>query len=195
MSARTLSISDRNVAPAEPTRLAIPRPDLRYRLLVMASSAIDVVGSAGGWLFDRALAGCDVTAMLADRTQERALQILGVQPASLDQALTSQLCDVESALAVSADLYRTDARVRQAVLDALDAGLTNLVMWGDTWPQEFDGLGGCVHHRLSIAARAFKAQALIATATPTDSIADLETFRGIDIRTCGAACLLLVAAS
>lgn len=195
MSARTLSISDRSVAPTEPTRLPIPRPDLRYRLVVMASNAVDAVTSAGGWLFDRAMAGCDVTTVLAERTDEHALQILGVQTAEFDDAPTSQLCDAESALAVSADLYRADGRVRAAVLDVLDAGLTNLVMWGDSWPQEFDGLGGCVHHRLSIAARAFKAQALIATAAPAGSIADLETFRGIDIRTCGAACLLLVAAS
>lgn len=193
MSARTLGISDRLAAPAEPTRLSIARPDLRYRLVVIASSTVDVVASAGGWLFDRALAGCDVVTMLADRTDERALQILGVGTANFDDALTSQLCDAESALAVSADLYRSDARVRGAVLDALDAGLTNLVMWGDNWPQEFDGLGGPVHHRLSIAARAFKAHALVAASTPAGSVADLETFRGIDIRTCGAACLLLVA--
>jgi hypothetical protein len=163
--------------------------------VVVASSAAHLVGSAGGWLFDRAMAGCDVTAVLTERTDERALQILGVRTTDFDDATTSQLCDNESALAVSADLYRTDARVRETVIGMLDAGLTNLVMWGDRWPQEFDGLGGDVHHRLSIAARAFKAQALIATATQPGSIAELETFRGIDIRTCGAACLLLVAAS
>jgi hypothetical protein len=161
----------------------------------MASSAVDLVTAAGGWLFDRSMAGCDVTAALAERADERALQILGVQTADIDDVLTSQLCDVESALAVSADLYRADARVRQAVLDTLDAGLTNLVMWGDAWPDEFDGLGGCAHHRLSIAARAFKAQALIAASTPAGSVTALETFRGIDLRTCRAACLLLVAAS
>jgi hypothetical protein len=163
--------------------------------VVVASSAVDVVSSAGGWLFDRAMAGCDVTAVLTEHTDERALQILGLQTVAFDDAPTSQLCDNEAALAVSADLYRADTRVRKAVLDVLDAGLTNLVMWGDRWPHEFDGLGGYVHHRLSIAARAFKAQALVATAAPAGSIADLETFRGIDIRACGAACLLLVAAS
>jgi hypothetical protein len=81
------------------------------------------------------------------------------------------------------------------VLDVLDAGLTNLIMWGDNWPHEFDDLGGFVHHRLSVAARAFKAQALIATRTPAGRVAVVETFRGVDIRACGAACLLLVAAS
>jgi hypothetical protein len=66
-------------------------------------------------------------------------------------------------------------------------------MWGETRSREFDGLGGCVHHRLSIAARAFKAQALTATGAMTGGLGDLETFRGIDTRTCGGACLLLVA--
>ena len=195
MSARTLGVPDRTGASTEPTRLSISRPDLRYRLLVVASSAADVVNSAGGWLFDRAMAGCEVTAVLTDRTDERALQILGVRTADFDDEPTWQLCDNDAALVVSADLYRADTRVREAVLDVLDAGLTNLVMWGERWPQEFDGLGGYVHHRLSLAARAFKAQALIATAAPTGGIVDLETFRGIDIRTCGGACLLLEAAS
>jgi len=195
MAARTLDISDRSATSTVPTRLSVPRPDLRYRLVVVASSALDVVHSAGGWLFDRAMAGCDVRAVLTERTDGRALQILGVRTADFDDAPTLQLCDNESALAVSADLYRTDARVREAVLDVLDAGLSNLVMWGERWPQEFDGLGSCVHHRLSIAARAFKTQALSAIAAPTGGIADLETFRGIDIRTCGAACLLLESAS
>lgn len=175
---------------------SIARPDLRYRLVVMASSAVDLVTSAGGWLFDRAMAGCDVTAILAERTDDdRALQILGIRLADFDDTPTSNLCDVESALAVSAELYRTDSRVQEAVLDLLDAGLTNLVMWGEDWPQEFDGLGDRLHHRLSTAARAFKAQAAIAVAAPAGSVKDAETFRGIDSRTCGAACLLLVAAS
>jgi hypothetical protein len=189
MSARTLG----SVVSTEPTRLPISRPDLRYRLVVVASSAVDVVDSAGGWLFDRAMAGCDVTAVLTERTDERALQILGLKTVAFDDA--PKLCDNESVLVVSADLYRTDARVQEAVLDVLDADLTNLVMWGERWPQEFDGLGGYVHHRLSIAARAFKAQALIATSAPKGSIADVETFRGINSRTCGGACLLLVTAS
>ena len=193
MSARTLSIADRSIGPTEPTRLAIPRSDLRYRLVVIAKDTVDLVTSAGGWLFDRAMAGCNVTAVLAERTNERPLRILGVQTADFADAPVSQLCDADSALAVSADLYRTDPRVRDAVLDVLEAGLTNLVMWGDSWSREFDGLGGCVHHRLSIAARAFKAQALIATGAMAGGLADLESFRGIDIRTCGGACLLLVA--
>jgi hypothetical protein len=138
------------------------------------------------------MAGCHVTALTGSADQ-CALKILGIHAVDIDDALTSQLCEVESALAVSADLYRADERVREAVLDMLDAGLTNLVMWGETRSREFDSVGGYVHHRLSIAARAFKAQALIAIGAPVRNIADRETFRGIDTRACGAACLLLVA--
>jgi hypothetical protein len=110
MSARSLSIADGSVASTAPTILPTPRPDLRYRLIVMASSTVDVVSSAGGWLYDRSMAGCDVTAILTERTNEYALQMLGVQTAAFDDTPTSELCDPESALAVSADLYRTDAR-------------------------------------------------------------------------------------
>ena len=37
---------------------------LRYRVDVVAASAADVVQSAGGWLYDRVMAGWEVTALI-----------------------------------------------------------------------------------------------------------------------------------
>ena len=37
---------------------------LRYRLDVMAASAVDVAQAAGGWLYDRVMAGWEVTVLL-----------------------------------------------------------------------------------------------------------------------------------
>ena len=43
-------------------------PDMRYRLDVVAAGVADVVRFAGGWLFDRAMAGWDVTGCSSSTT-------------------------------------------------------------------------------------------------------------------------------
>ena len=59
----------------------------RYRLDVLASSVSDVVRSAGGWLFDRAMAGWEVNLLIADPPDARPLQILGISVFPLETAL------------------------------------------------------------------------------------------------------------
>ena len=155
---------------------------MRYRLDVVASSGVDVVRFAGGWLFDRAMAGWDVTVLVADHPDTRPLQIVGARVIDLEDALAA----VESrprpqALAAAADLFGCDSRVRQGVLQALDHGVTEVTLWGETWPAELDDSVGQVQHRLSMAARTFKAKAMAAavdvTAAPHGSIGNIETFR------------------
>jgi hypothetical protein len=151
---------------------------MRYRLDVVAASVVDVVRFAGGWLFDRAMAGWDVTVLVADHPDDRPLQILGAQVLDLEDALAA----VESrprpqALAAAADLFGCDSRVRQGVLRALDHGVTEVTLWGENWPAELDDSVGLVQHRLSTAALTFKAQALAAAAAPVSSIDHTETFR------------------
>jgi len=158
---------------------------MRYRLDVVASSVVDVVRFAGGWLFDRAMAGWDVTVLLTDlaeRRDNRPLQILGVRALDLEHALESvDTRPRPQALAAAADMFGCDSRVRQGVLQALDHGVTEVTLWGETWPAELDDSVGLVQHRLSTAARIFKGQALAAALTdggvPTGSIAYTETFR------------------
>jgi len=158
---------------------------MRYRLDVVASSVVDVVRFAGGWLFDRAMAGWDVSVLLtdlADQPDGRPLQILGAQVVDLEVVLASVESGVESrprpqALAAAADLLGCDPRVRQGVLQALDHGVTEVTLWGETWPAELDDSVGLVQHRLSMAAQMFKAKALAAAAVPHASIGQMETFR------------------
>ena len=57
---------------------------LRYRLDVVAASAADVVQSAGGWLYDRVMAGWEVTALVPHGCDTRPLRILGVQASDAD---------------------------------------------------------------------------------------------------------------
>jgi len=151
---------------------------MRYRLDVVAADVVDVVRFAGGWLFDRAMAGWDVTVLVADRPDDRPLQILGVDVLDLEKALASvETRPKPQALAAAADLFGCDLRVRQGVLQALDHGVTEVTLWGETWPAELDDSVGLVQHRLSVAARMFKAQALAAAAGPDGPIGDAETFR------------------
>jgi hypothetical protein len=151
---------------------------MRYRLDVVAASVIDVVRFAGGWLFDRSMAGWDVTVLIVDHPDERPLQILGAQTLDLEYALASvEARPRPQALAVAADLFGCDSRVRQGVLQALDHGVTEVTLWGDSWPAELDESVGLVQHRLSTAAQIFKAQALAAAAAPRGSVGHTETFR------------------
>jgi hypothetical protein len=155
---------------------------MRYRLDVVAGSVIDVVRFAGGWLFDRAMAGWDVSVLIADRPDDRPLQILGAQIVDLEDALASAGTRPRpQALAAAADLFGCDSRVRQGVLQALDHGVTEVTLWGETWPAELDDSVGLVQHRLSSAAQTFKAKALAAAfgvgGVPNGSIGHSETFR------------------
>ena len=163
---------------------------MRYRLHVVAASVADVVEFAGGWLFDRAMAGWDVTVLLpdhqADHPDDRALQILGAQVLDLEDALAGVDSGVESlprpqALSAAADLFGCDPRMRQGVLRALDHGVTEVTLWGETWPAELDDSVGLVQHRLSMAAQMFKGEALAAALNagrvPYGSIGHIETFR------------------
>jgi hypothetical protein len=147
---------------------------MRYRLDVVASSVVDVVRFAGGWLFDRSMAGWDVTVLLtdlADHPDLRPLQIIGARTLDLEGALASvELRPRPQALAAAADLVGCDSRVRQGVLQALDHGVTEVTLWGD-------GSVGRVQHRLSRAAQMFKGKALAATAIPEYAIDHTENFR------------------
>jgi hypothetical protein len=158
---------------------------MRYRLDVVATSVVDVVRFAGGWLFDRSMAGWDVTVLLpdlADHPDPRPLQILGAQTLDLEDALASAGSRPHpQALAAAADLFGCDPRVRQGLLQALDQGVTEVTLWGETWPSELDDNVGLVQHRLSMAAKIFKAQALAAALevgrVPLGSVGYTETFR------------------
>jgi hypothetical protein len=115
---------------------------------------------------------------LADHPDDRPLQILGAQIVDLEEALASvEARPRPQALAAAADLFGCDPRVRQGVLQALDHGVTEVTLWGETWPAELDESVGLVQHRLSMAAQMFKAKALAAAAVPHGSIGHIETFR------------------
>ncbi|WP_102142160.1 hypothetical protein [Mycobacterium hubeiense] len=152
---------------------------MRYRLDVVAPSVLDVVRYAGGLMYDRSMAGWDVTVLIGQDVDVRPLQILGVATSDLEDAL--QLWAQRPhphTVAVASELLSVDERVRHGVLGALDQGLTEVTLWGEQWPADLDRNVDDVQHRLSAAARAFKAQALAALGDPeADFVGGSETFR------------------
>jgi hypothetical protein len=157
------------------------RPDglgIRYRLDVVTPSILEVVAGAGGWLFDRVMAGWDVTVFIADDADTRPLRILGTQTLGLEYAFASPDDRPRPhALAVATNLLGSDLRARQRVRKALDHSLTEVTLWGEVRSAEFSARTDPVEHRLSDAARVFKAQALAAAGAPNASVGCTETFR------------------
>ena len=148
----------------------------------MTPSTADAVSACGGWLFDQVMAGWDVLVLVAEPGDARPMRILGARAVDLEAALTSSLRDPRPhSLAVAADLYDSDVRVRRLVRWSIGEGLAEVRLWGDCGTTELDGGTdvriGDVSHRLSVAARAFKAQAL-AAAGSWCAVADSESFRG-----------------
>lgn len=149
---------------------------LRYRLDVVAASAVDVVRSAGGWLYDRAMAGWEVTVLLPAGCDTRALRILGVQPVDLDERFESMgIGPTGQSLAVSAEAFTADPRVRDTVLRSLDDRLTEVALWGEGWPLGVNRATTRVQHVLSAAARSFKGYALAAAGIADAPISPIES--------------------
>ncbi|WP_220277435.1 hypothetical protein [Streptomyces himalayensis] len=123
------------------------------------------------------MAGWDATVLTRDHSDPRPLRILGARAAGLESALTAHTRGPgPQAIAVDAGLFGSDARVRRMVLEALQSGVADVRLWGDQWPSDLKGGVGSMQHRLSVAARAFKAQALAAAAAPVDEIGVTEVF-------------------
>ncbi|WP_280299803.1 hypothetical protein [Nocardia abscessus] len=151
---------------------------MRYRLDVVASSVVDVVEHAGGWLFDRSVAGWDVTVLVADLSDTRPLRILGAEVLELEQVLASRGQGRQPhALAVAAEVCERDSRARRGLSKALNDGGVEVVVWGEGWRSPPEHQVDAVVHRLSVAAQAFKAHALAAAAVPVVSVGMTEAFR------------------
>ena len=152
--------------------------DMRYRLDVIAASVLDVVEAAGGWLFDRRMAGWDVTVLVPEEEDVHALRILGVDIVQVGPTWTSWLERPQvQALAVAADLFDRDPRVKHAVLQVLEQGLPEIILWGNAWPAGLARSADEVRHELSGAARMFKCHAVkAASGREPASVDQVEVF-------------------
>jgi hypothetical protein len=149
--------------------------------VVIAPDTVGAVRCAGGWLFDRVMAGWDVSVLCSDETDPRALRILGARPLDTTVTKVPPPRTWPQALAVDAALYASNEKVRQLVVDALRGGTTEVRLWEEC-DRSAPARGTTpVQYRLSLAAQAFKAQAMAAADLPVDaetmSAAMTEVFR------------------
>ncbi|BBY06555.1 hypothetical protein [Mycobacterium noviomagense] len=157
---------------------------LTYRLDVVANTVVDVVRSAGGWLYDRVAAGWDVHVLLPHRGDTRPLQILGVHADDLDEQFAPASAPwLGQGLAVSADVFAAHPRIRELVFEALDHRLTEVALWDDGWPLAVGRRTTTVQHVLSGAARIFKSYALAEAGISAQPAGPTETLRS-DMKTC-----------
>ncbi|MBW0019829.1 MAG: hypothetical protein JO236_20080 [Mycobacterium sp.] len=142
-----------------------------YRLDVVAADAVDVVQAAGGWLYDRVMAGWQVSALIPHGTDARVARPLGI----LGVRVVEQTGFTGRGLAVSRAAFAADARLREIVFNALDDRSTDLALWGDGWPLGIDRGMTRVQYVLSAAARVFKGHALAAAGIGCGSVDPTET--------------------
>lgn len=147
----------------------------RHQLTVIAADIADLVSSSGGWLYDRARAGWAVNVLVDGARDVRPLTILGATPLCAELTSVLDTAPGAGALAVSAEMLRGDARLRDRVLTLWNAGATEVTVWGQSWPDELGRRIDPEPHRLSVAARAFKAHALVAARVPHHDVAATET--------------------
>ncbi|KUH97013.1 hypothetical protein AU190_02445 [Mycolicibacterium acapulense] len=152
---------------------------MRYRLDIVAPTVTDAVKYAGGWIYDRVMAGWDVTVLVGGDEDVRPLTILGAETLDLETVLAEwEERPHPATVAVAANMIDRDARVLQHVRNALDQGATEVTLWGERMPAELDSSVDSVEHRLSAAARAFKAKALAAAGDPgAAEVGGCEMFR------------------
>lgn len=134
-----------------------------YRLDVFAADVEDAVTSAGGWLFDQVAGSWQVTAILAEVTDPRPLQILGVDIEDMQSALAAAPSRPRAQLvAAAADLLMDDSQLRQYVISGFGHYPTEIAWWGNELATGLDRVR-CVHYTPSAAGSAFKRQALLAS--------------------------------
>jgi hypothetical protein len=143
-----------------------------YQLDVIGVHAADVVDSAGGWLFDRVMAGWNVRVAVAEPGDLAALQILGVQTVSMAAVFGA----TPAALAVAGAVCSADDRISDALAASVRSARTEVTVWGDLWVPSAGRPGDEVRHELSSAARVFKTQAAFAAGLDR-AVAAHEVFR------------------
>ncbi|MFZ0715365.1 hypothetical protein [Mycobacterium sp.] len=150
-------------------RASSPRSDLddfgRYRFQVVAADIADAVMSIGGLIFDRAMAGWDVSVVVdggSDRLiDDRPIRILGGSVATRLESLVRPPARPHM-LAIATDVMVKSAAVRRQVLAAGNDKEAEVLLWGRHHPTNLNCRFVAGRHRPSAAAHVFKSQALAA---------------------------------
>jgi hypothetical protein len=148
--------------------------NIRYHLCVVARDVGELVDLAGGWICDRILAGWDVSVAVSQPRDLRPLQILGVTLVTQQRLRLVTTGSGAAAIAIAPGIFENNNHIRSEVLQALDQGGIEVTFVGPSLPSDLDGQLDRRQHRLSGAARAFKAHALAAAAVSGSAINNTE---------------------
>jgi hypothetical protein len=129
----------------------------RYQFRVVAASVADVVTAIGGLIFDRAMAGWDVSVVVdGDGVDDRPIRILGGRVTTLSAPPRPHT------LAVATDVLARSEAVRRMVLAARSDVATEVLLWGRRRPPHLNCKFVPLLHQPSAAAHLFKSHALTA---------------------------------
>jgi hypothetical protein len=148
--------------------------NIRYQLCVVARDVGELVDLAGGWICDRILAGWDVSVAVSEPRDLRPLQILGVTLVTQQRLRLIKDDSGTASIAFTPGIFENNNHIRSEVLQALDQGANEVTFVGPSLPSDLDGRLAKRQHRLSKAARAFKAHALAAATVPRAAINSTE---------------------
>lgn len=157
---------------------------LRGWLVVVAHHVDDVVDLAGGWLFDRAMAGCDVSVLIAHPHDPVPLRVLGAAVVDLATVPASSHDATPQQLAVIGDERTFDDAVRRWINRCLGTGYPETTLWGDVHDPDLEGQTEPAQHQASLAALAFKTRAHALAAGRAGVVDDtpvsgIESFRAV----------------
>jgi hypothetical protein len=165
--------------PVSLSRTSLARAEVddfgRYQFQVVAANITDAVMSIGGLIFDRAMAGWDVSIVIDGGTDrvvdDRPVRILGARIAKrLDDRVG--LLARPHMLAVATDVMIKSAAIRRQVLAAGNDNDAEVLLWGRHHPTNLNCTFVAARHRPSAAAQMFKSHALAAGGAPLSQRAD-----------------------
>jgi hypothetical protein len=147
----------------------------RYQFQVVAANVTDAVMSIGGLIFDRAMAGWDVSIVIDGGTDravdDRPVRILGARIAKR-LAGRPEPSGRPHLLAVATDVMIKNEAIRRQVLAAGNDNEAEVLLWGRHHPTNLNCTFVAARHRPSAAAQMFKSHALAAGGAPLSQRAD-----------------------
>jgi hypothetical protein len=135
-----------------------------YQFRVVARNIADAVMSIGGLIFDRAMAGWDVSVVVDGEVDgsvdDRSVRILGARLERMSGPNYATALPRPHMLAVATDVVVKSDAVRRHVLALGDDGETDVLLWGRHHPTNFSRTFVAARHQPSAAAHLFKSHAL-----------------------------------
>ena len=149
----------------------------KYQFQVVARNIADAVVSIGGLIFDRAMAGWEVSVVvdgdIDGAVDDRPVRILGAHLAKrMPGPNYAAALPRPHMLAVATDVMIKSDAVRRHVLALGNDGETDVLLWGRHHPTNFARTFVAARHQPSAAAHIFKSHALLAGGAQANPRAD-----------------------